>query len=156
MAAINKGERIMNVLVLDTDAGRRDVVADALSWISDDYQLFSARDLGEAREFLKNIDFRLVIVGPDQPCDTHAALVFLRGCLPHSALLTSTKMSSYDRDAPTRLLDCGADLVFDQRMSANQLSLVLRPYLRVPEGQKQRPASCGLGRGFQETALLPA
>ena len=33
------------------------------------------------------------------------------------------------RDMRARLLDCGANLVFDQRMSATQLGLVLRPYL---------------------------
>ena len=119
----------MNVLVVDADSERRDVVADALSWIANDYRLFEARDLDEARDCLKRFDFRLVIVGPELPCDTRAALVFLRGSLPHSALLTCMKMSSFDRDGPTRMLDCGADLVFDQRMSATQLSLVLRPYL---------------------------
>lgn len=119
----------MNVLVVDADSGRRDVVADALSWIATDFRLFEARDLDEARDCLKRFDFRLVIVGPELPCDTRAALVFLRGSLPHSALLTCMKMSSFDRDGPSRLLDCGADLVFDQRMSATQLSLVLRPYL---------------------------
>ena len=119
----------MNILVVDADSERRDVVADALSWIANDYRLFEARDLDEARDCLKRFDFRLVIVGPELPCDTRAALVFLRGSLPHSALLTCMKMSSFDRDGPTRMLDCGADLVFDQRMSATQLSLVLRPYL---------------------------
>ena len=119
----------MNILVVDADSERRDVVADALSWVANDYRLFEARDLAEARDCLKRFDFRLVIVGPELPCDTRAALVFLRGSLPHSALLTCMKMSSFDRDGPTRMLDCGADLVFDQRMSATQLSLVLRPYL---------------------------
>lgn len=119
----------MNILVVDADSARRDVVADALSWIATDFRLFEARDLDEARDCLKRFDFRLVIVGPELPCDTRAALVFLRGSLPHSALLTCMKMSSFDRDGPTRMLDCGADLVFDQRMSATQLSLVLRPYL---------------------------
>lgn len=124
----------MNILVVDADSARRDVVADALSWIATDFRLFEARDLDEARDCLKRFDFRLVIVGPELPCDTRAALVFLRGSLPHSALLTCMKMSSFDRDGPTRLLDCGADLVFDQRMSATQLSLVLRPYLGHQQG----------------------
>lgn len=126
----------MNILVVDADSGRRSVVADALSWIDIDVRLIEAASLDEARACLKECDCRLVIVGPELPCDTRAALVFLRGHLPHSALLTSTKMSSYDRDGPSRLLDCGADLVFDQRMSATQLSLVLRPYL----GRKPVPA----------------
>lgn len=30
----------MNVLVVDADSERRDVVADALSWIANDYRLF--------------------------------------------------------------------------------------------------------------------
>jgi len=132
----------MNVLVVDADSARRDVVADALSWIANDYHLFEARDLDEARDCLKRFDFRLVIVGPELTCDTRAALIFLRGILPHSALLTCMKMSSFDRDGPTRMLDCGADLVFDQRMSATQLSLVLRPYLGHqvnPEESKRLP-----------------
>ena len=143
----------MNVLVVDADSERRDVVADALSWIANDYRLFEARDLDEARDCLKRFDFRLVIVGPELPCDTRAALVFLRGSLPHSALLTCMKMSSFDRDGPTRMLDCGADLVFDQRMSATQLSLVLRPYLGHqvnPEDARQ------VARDWVQPALTPA
>ena len=143
----------MNVLVVDADSERRDVVADALSWIANDYRLFEARDLAEARDCLKRFDFRLVIVGPELPCDTRAALVFLRGSLPHSALLTCMKMSSFDRDGPTRMLDCGADLVFDQRMSATQLSLVLRPYLGHqvnPEDARQ------VARDWVQPALTPA
>ena len=143
----------MNVLVVDADSERRDVVADALSWVANDYRLFEARDLDEARDCLKRFDFRLVIVGPELPCDTRAALVFLRGSLPHSALLTCMKMSSFDRDGPTRMLDCGADLVFDQRMSATQLSLVLRPYLGHqvnPEDARQ------VARDWVQPALTPA
>ena len=143
----------MNVLVVDADSERRDVVADALSWVANDYRLFEARDLAEARDCLKRFDFRLVIVGPELPCDTRAALVFLRGSLPHSALLTCMKMSSFDRDGPTRMLDCGADLVFDQRMSATQLSLVLRPYLGHqvnPEDARQ------VARDWVQPALTPA
>ena len=143
----------MNILVVDADSERRDVVADALSWIANDYRLFEARDLDEARDCLKRFDFRLVIVGPELPCDTRAALVFLRGSLPHSALLTCMKMSSFDRDGPTRMLDCGADLVFDQRMSATQLSLVLRPYLGHqvnPEDARQ------VARDWVQLALTPA
>ena len=143
----------MNILVVDADSERRDVVADALSWVANDYRLFEARDLAEARDCLKRFDFRLVIVGPELPCDTRAALVFLRGSLPHSALLTCMKMSSFDRDGPTRMLDCGADLVFDQRMSATQLSLVLRPYLGHqvnPEDARQ------VARDWVQPALTPA
>lgn len=143
----------MNILVVDADSERRDVVADALSWVANDYRLFEARDLDEARDCLKRFDFRLVIVGPELPCDTRAALVFLRGSLPHSALLTCMKMSSFDRDGPTRMLDCGADLVFDQRMSATQLSLVLRPYLGHqvnPEDARQ------VARDWVQPALTPA
>ena len=143
----------MNILVVDADSERRDVVADALSWIANDYRLFEARDLDEARDCLKRFDFRLVIVGPELPCDTRAALVFLRGSLPHSALLTCMKMSSFDRDGPTRMLDCGADLVFDQRMSATQLSLVLRPYLGHqinPEDARQ------IAQDWVQPALTPA
>lgn len=128
----------MNILVIDGDSARRDLVADALSWVSTDYQLHEARDLDEARACLRQWEFRLVIVGPELPCDTRAALVFLRGILPHSALLTCMKLSSQDRDGPTRLMDCGADCVFDQRMSATQLSSVLRPYLGQATGS---PAS---------------
>ena len=143
----------MNILVVDADSERRDVVADALSWIANDYRLFEARDLDEARDCLKRFDFRLVIVGPELPCDTRAALVFLRGSLPHSALLTCMKMSSFDRDGPTRMLDCGADMVFDQRMSATQLSLVLRPYLGHqvnPEDARQ------VAQDWVQPALTPA
>ena len=143
----------MNILVVDADSERRDVVADALSWIANDYRLFEARNLDEARDCLKRFDFRLVIVGPELPCDTRAALVFLRGSLPHSALLTCMKMSSFDRDGPTRMLDCGADLVFDQRMSATQLSLVLRPYLGHqvnPEDARQ------VAQDWVQPALTPA
>ena len=143
----------MNILVVDADSERRDVVADALSWVANDYRLFEARDLAEARDCLKRFDFRLVIVGPELPCDTRAALVFLRGSLPHSALLTCMKMSSFDRDGPTRMLDCGADLVFDQRMSATQLSLVLRPYLGHqvnPEDARQ------VAQDWVQPALTPA
>ena len=143
----------MNVLVVDADSERRDVVADALSWIANDYRLFEARDLAEARDCLKRFDFRLVIVGPELPCDTRAALVFLRGSLPHSALLTCMKMSSFDRDGPTRMLDCGADLVFDQRMSATQLSLVLRPY----RGHQVNPEDARqVARDWVQPALTPA
>ena len=143
----------MNILVVDADSERRDVVADALSWVANDYRLFEARDLAEARDCLKRFDFRLVIVGPELPCDTRAALVFLRGSLPHSALLTCMKMSSFDRDGPTRMLDCGADLVFDQRISATQLSLVLRPYLGHqvnPEDARQ------VAQDWVQPALTPA
>ena len=143
----------MNILLVDADSERRDVVADALSWIANDYRLFEARDLDEARDCLKRFDFRLVIVGPELPCDTRAALVFLRGSLPHSALLTCMKISSFDRDGPTRMLDCGADLVFDQRMSATQLSLVLRPYLGHqinPEDARQ------VAQDWVQPALTPA
>lgn len=143
----------MNILLVDADSERRDVVADALSWVANDYRLFEARDLDEARDCLKRFDFRLVIVGPELPCDTRAALVFLRGSLPHSALLTCMKMSSFDRDGPTRMLDCGADLVFDQRMSATQLSLVLRPYLGHqvnPEDARQ------VAQDWVQPALTPA
>lgn len=121
----------MNVLVVDACSERRDQITDALSWISVDCTLTEAATLDEARECIRHADFRLVIVGPELPCDTRAAIVFLRGSLPHSALLTGMKMSAHDREGVERLLACGADLVFDQRLSPTQLSLVLRPYLVV-------------------------
>lgn len=136
-----------NVLVVDADSARRDLIADALSWISPDLSFIEARDLAEACDYLGKVDFRVVIVGPDLPCDTRAALVFLRGMLPHSALLTSTRMTPHDREGPTRLLDCGADLVFDERMSATKLSLVLRPYFGYGETAESDTGS--LARGFR-------
>ena len=122
----------MNILVVDPSDERRALVREALSWSIDECTMLEAESLEQARDHLKEHDFRVVIVGPNLPEDTLAALVFLRGKLPHSALLTCTKMSRFDREGPTRLLDSGADLVFDQRMSPTQLSLTLRPYLGRP------------------------
>ncbi|MBP8170077.1 MAG: response regulator transcription factor [Azonexus sp.] len=119
----------MNILIVDPSSERRALVDDALSWVSDQYVLQQTQSLMDAKEQLRGEEFQLVIVGPELPEDTFAALVFLRGWLPHTPLLTYTKMSRFDRDMPARLLDCGANLVFDQRMSATQLGLVLRPYL---------------------------
>lgn len=133
----------MNILVVDPSSERRALVLEALSWSIDECVLVESESLEEAKAHLKAFDFRLVIVGPDLPEDTLAALVFLRGKLPHSALLTCTRMSSYDRDAPTRLLDSGADLVFDQRMSPTQLSLTLRPYLGRPVSVMQKVPVAG-------------
>lgn len=128
----------MNILVVDPSSERRALVLEALSWSIDECLLVESESLEEARTHLKAHDFRVVIVGPDLPEDTLAALVFLRGKLPHSALLTCTKMSRFDREGPTRLLDSGADLVFDQRMSPTQLSLTLRPYLGRPVSVMQK------------------
>ena len=149
-----KGDKMKNVLIVDHDSARRDLVADALSWVSHDLNLIEARDLDEARTYLGKIDFRLVVVGPDLPCDTRAALVFLRGMLPHSALLTSMKMLSYDREDRARLLNCGADLVFDQRMSATKLSLVFRRY--IGPQQVSKVAAEAIDAADWGQALLPA
>lgn len=127
----------MNILVIDPSEERRALVREALSWSIDDCNLLESENLQQAKNHLKSHDLRIVIVGPDLPEDTLAALVFLRGRLPHSALLTCTKMSRFDREGPTRLLDSGADLVFDQRMSPTQLSLTLRPYLGRPASVMQ-------------------
>jgi DNA-binding response OmpR family regulator len=127
----------MKILVVDPSAERRTLVFEALSWSIDECHLVESESLEQARESLSKHDFRVVIVGPDLPEDTLAALVFLRGKLPHSALLTCTKMSSRDREGPTRLLNSGADLVFDERMSPVQLSLTLRPYLGRPANGNQ-------------------
>ena len=125
----------MNILVLDTSQERRSLVREAISWIDDCDQLFESETLDAAREILKTTDFRIVIVGPELAEETLSALVFLRGKLPHSALLTCTKISHFDRSGPKRLLDSGADLVFDQRMSATQLAILLRPYF-APQPSK--------------------
>ena len=127
----------MKILVVDPSAERRKLVFDALSWSTDDCHLVESENLEQARDCLSKHDFRVVIVGTNLPEDTLAALVFLRGKLPHSALLTCTKMSSRDREGPTRLLKSGADLVFDERMSPIQLSLTLRPYLGRPVNGNQ-------------------
>lgn len=129
----------MNILVIDPSSERRALVNDALSWISDNYTLQAAQSLAEAKEQLRDAEFQLVIVGPELPEDTYAALIFLRGWLPHTALLTYRKMSRFDRDIATRLLDCGANLVFDQRMSATQMGLVLRPYVSNKNNVHQFP-----------------
>ena len=131
----------MKILVVDPSAERRKLVFDALSWSADDCHLVESENLEQARDCLSKHDFRVVIVGPNLPEDTLAALVFLRGKLPHSALLTCTKMSSRDREGPTRLLKSGADLVFDERMSPIQLSLTLRPYLGRPVNGNQSLSS---------------
>ena len=134
----------MNILVLDTSEERRSLIREAISWIDDCDQLFESETLEAASEMLKTTDFRIVIVGPELPGDTLSALVFLRGKLPHSALLTSTKISHFDRSVQKRLLDSGADLVFDQRMAAIHLAILLRPYFS-PQSSKsavtQRPGS---------------
>lgn len=133
---------IMNVLVVDANVERRNLVSDALSWIEAEYRLIEANSLEEARAYLKQFDFRLVIIGPDLPCDTRSALIFMRGSLPHSALLTCMNMSSFDRDETIRLVNCGADLVFDQRLSATKLALVLRPYLGHGVATMERIQDC--------------
>jgi CheY-like chemotaxis protein len=86
-------EEIMNILIVDPSSERRALVDDALSWVSDQYVLQQAQSLMEAKEQLRGEEFQLVIVGPELPEDTFAALVFLRGWLPHTPLLTYTKMS---------------------------------------------------------------
>lgn len=122
----------MNVLAIDTNPERRRLIGEALSWFDDEHNFFEAEGLGSTEEIIRTVDLRLVIVGPELPEETLAALVYLRGRLPHSNLLASTRMSVFERDAQTRLLDSGADLVFDYRMSATQLALLLRPYLGRP------------------------
>lgn len=120
----------MNVLVIDSCPDRRAVVEDAMGWMQMDYQLFSAGSLREAREMTRSVELALIIVGPEIPEDTLAAIIFLRGWEPNSRILTGTYMSRYDREHPSRLLGCGADLVFDLRLSASRLALVIRPYLQ--------------------------
>lgn len=119
----------MNVLVIDSCPDRRAVVADAMGWMEKKYELFSAASLKEARELTQAVELSLIIVGPDLPEDTLAAIIFLRGWEPNSRIITGTLMSHYDREYPTRLLSCGADMVFDLRLSASRLALVIRPYL---------------------------
>lgn len=119
----------MNILVIDSCPERRALVDEALSWVSDQYTLHQAPSLSAAQEQLRAEELRLAIVGPEVPEDTFAALVFLRGWLPHTPLLTYTKISQFDRSLPRRLLDCGANLVLDQRLSPTQLGLMLRPYV---------------------------
>ncbi len=119
----------MNVLVIDSCPDRRAVVADAMGWMEQKHELFSAASLKEARELTHAVELNLIIVGPDLPEDTLAAIIFLRGWEPNSRIITGTLMSHYDRDYPTRLLGCGADMVFDLRLSASRLALVIRPYL---------------------------
>jgi len=122
-------ETNMNVLVIDSCPDRRAVVADAMGWMEQKYELFSASSLREAREMTQSIELGLIIVGPDLPEDTLAAIIFLRGWEPNSRIITGTLMSHYDREHPSRLLGCGADLVFDLRLSASRLALIMRPYL---------------------------
>jgi DNA-binding NarL/FixJ family response regulator len=122
-------ETNMNVLVIDSCPERRAIVAEAMCWLQDKYQLHSAASLREAREISATVDIALIIVGPDLPEDTLAAIVFLRGWLPNSRIITGTLMSHHTRDYPTRLMTCGADLVFDLRLSASRLALIMRPYL---------------------------
>jgi DNA-binding NarL/FixJ family response regulator len=119
----------MNVLVIDSCPDRRAVVADAMGWVEQKYQLFSASSLREAREMTQSVELTLIIVGPDLPEDTLAAIIFLRGWEPNSRIITGTLISHYDREHPGRLLNCGADQVFDVRLSASRLALIIRPYL---------------------------
>lgn len=130
-------ETNMNILVIDSCPERRAIVAEAMCWLQDKYHLHSAGSLREARELTADIDVALVIVGPDLPEDTLAAIVFLRGWLPNSRIITGTLMSHHTREYPTRLMTCGADLVFDLRLSASRLALVMRPYL--PGEKKTQP-----------------
>ena len=64
----------MNILIVDPSSERRALVDDALSWVSDQYVLQQAQSLMEAKEQLRGEEFQLVIVGPELPEDTFAAL----------------------------------------------------------------------------------
>lgn len=120
----------MNVLVVDAETARRGVISDALAAHVDDYRLFEAASLEEMRGSLRLCEFRMIIIGSVNSGALPEALAELRQRMPDCALLAGTRISPAAGEVATRLLDSGADMVFDLRLSGMALSKALRPYLR--------------------------
>lgn len=120
----------MNVLVVDAEEARRGMIADALASHVDDYRLFEAASLEEMRGSLRLCEFRMIIIGTVASGSLPEALAGLREHLPDCSLLAGTRISPAGVDVAALLLDSGADMVFDLRLTGLALSRALRPYLR--------------------------
>lgn len=145
----------MNVLVVDAEAARRGMISDALASHVDDYRLFEAGSLEEMQNRLRLCEFRMIIIGCVFSGELPDALVGLRERLPNCALLAGAKISPAGGDLATLLLDSGADMVFDLRLTGLALSRALRPYLRYwSDDFRARMGSADLAQAPPALSLL--
>jgi hypothetical protein len=119
----------MDILLLDPDPDRRALISEAITWLEGDYSLHHADSPAAAWTLPGGPDIRAAIVGPAWPDALVDILGALRDRLPQAPLITYTRMSLANRENETALLDAGADLVFDQRMTATRIAATLHPLL---------------------------
>ena len=74
--------------------------------------------------------FQWALVGPDLPEHTLAAITFMRGLMPSTLLIAYDGFDRYDFARQQRILDAGANAVFDIRFSATKIAMLLRPLMR--------------------------
>ena len=126
----------MAVLVIDADQGRRLRIGEAIEWSGLAISLIEATSVEEGLERASGgrSGVSLVLVGPGKPGNATDALHRLR-TLTHPLVLVA-----YDRfltgkpEMQRELMQAGADMVFDERMSTFKMALILKRLILQNDG----------------------
>ncbi len=120
----------MDILLLDPDQDRRRRLLEAIDLLGCVRTVRFGSTLAEIRTMARHGHFTVALVGPDIPENSLAAVTFLRGLLPSTLLIAYDGFDRYDHNRQQRILDAGANAVFDIRFSAMKIAMLLRPLLR--------------------------
>lgn len=119
----------MDILLLDHDAARRQRIEEALAIIGKEFSVHAMGSVAEAEDALSfgKKPYSLALVGPDLPENPIPAVRFLRRLGPETRIAAYDAYSQYDEVRLQRILLAGANMVFDIRMTALKIALLLRP-----------------------------
>ena len=120
----------MDILLLDPDQERRKRLLEAIDLLGYVRSVRFINNLAETRTMARHGRFSVALVGPDLPEHTLAAITFMRGLMPSTLLIAYDGFDRYDFARQQRILDAGANAVFDIRFSATKIAMLLRPLMR--------------------------
>jgi len=131
----------MNILLLDHDASRRLRIEEALAIVGREYAVHAVASVAEAEDALSfgKQPFSLALVGPDLPENPIPAVRFLRRLSPDTRIAAYDAYNQYDEVRLQRILLAGANMVFDIRMTALKIALLLRPLVTLA-GSRAAPS----------------
>lgn len=125
----------MNVLLLDANAERRGRIRDLIGLVGRDCAIDDAGSLVEAAGTPAGNACDVALVGPDLAGGAAAAVRRLRQVFPESRICAYGAYFVYDEGHLREVVGAGANMVFDERMAALKIALLLRPlFLREAGG----------------------
>jgi hypothetical protein len=129
----------MDILLLDSDQERRRRLLEAIDLLGCVRSIRLCGTLAETRTMARHGSFTVALVGPEVPEHSLAAITFLRGLLPSTLLIAYDSFDRYDASKQQRILDAGANAVFDVRFSAMKIAMLLRPLLQGSVDEMESP-----------------